>query len=74
MKKGIHIVNLKKKRKSINCFLKIGKLKKQKLSPRWNSNTQTLDLRLLNTCAIGCAKKTAENIFKRKYSFPNNDG
>ena len=44
-------------------FLKIRKLKKLKVTPRRDSNPQPLGLRLQNTCAIVCAKKTAENVF-----------
>jgi len=42
-------------------ILKLGKLKNCYV--RWDSKPQTLDLRPWNTCAIGCAKKTAENAF-----------
>ena len=49
------------------CFniLKRGKFKKSYAS----SGIRTLNpwgLRLRNTCAIGCAKKTTENVFKLK--------
>jgi len=46
-------------------FLKIGKLTNIRLCLWWDSNPQSLDLRLRNTCAIGigCTKKTAENVF-----------
>ena len=38
--------------------------KNKKLRLRWDSNPQPLGLMLWNTCAIGCSKKTAENVFK----------
>ena len=44
-------------------LLKIGKLKNWKHLRR-DSNPQHLSLRLRNTCAIGCAKETTENVFK----------
>jgi len=35
----------------------------KKLSLRWDSNPKSLDFEAME-CAIGCAKKTAENVFK----------
>ena len=41
--------------------------KNKRLRLRRDSNPQSLGLRLRNTCAIGCAKKTDENVFNQLF-------